>query len=86
MKYVVVSAKLKTFDDYLRFIIIFLQHPGGHDVLLEHAGRDATIAFRGVGHSIAAIKSLDRFQIGELPLNEKIFRTPTGIKLSGVPV
>lgn len=49
-------------------------HPGGHDVLLEHAGRDATIAFMGAGHSKAAFASLTMYEIGELPLHERIYR------------
>lgn len=56
--------------------ILFLpqQHPGGHDVLLEHAGRDATIAFIGTGHSKAAFASLKMYEIGELPLRERMYR------------
>lgn len=49
-------------------------HPGGHDVLLEHAGRDATIAFIGTGHSKAAFESLKMYEIGELPLCERLYR------------
>ena len=50
-----------------------LQHPGGEDVLLEYAGRDATVAFRGVGHSEAAIKEMDDYVVGILPTEERIF-------------
>ncbi|KXJ75384.1 hypothetical protein RP20_CCG011855 [Aedes albopictus] len=49
-------------------------HPGGHDVLLEHAGRDGTIAFMGTGHSKAAFASLKMYEIGELPPRECIYR------------
>ena len=35
-------------------------HPGGEDVILEYLGYDATLAFRGVGHSKAADRMLKR--------------------------
>ena len=35
-------------------------HPGGEDVILEYLGYDATLAFRGVGHSKAAVRMLKR--------------------------
>lgn len=57
-------------------------HPGGSDVILEYAGRDATLAFIGTGHSSAAIHSLKRYLIGELPVEERIFRVPNGLKIS----
>lgn len=50
-----------------------LEHPGGEDVILEHAGRDATIAFRGVGHSVLALQALDEYLVGILPNNERIY-------------
>lgn len=58
-------------------------HPGGADVLLEYAGRDATLAFIGTGHSNAARRSLERYLIGELPPEERIFRVPDGVKVVG---
>ncbi|XP_053982214.1 uncharacterized protein LOC128878219 [Hylaeus volcanicus] len=58
-------------------------HPGGSDVILEYAGRDATLAFIGTGHTRAATRILDRFLIGELPLEERIFRVPDGVKVPG---
>lgn len=58
----------------------FLQsHPGGFDVILEHAGRDATIAFRGSGHSKDAVKMLKKFEIGILPMEERLYRHETPI-------
>jgi cytochrome b5 len=65
--------------------IFFFQHPGGDDILLEYAGRDATLAFRGSGHSEDAIKLLEKFEIGELPLHECIFRCKNGLKLKNLP-
>lgn len=58
-------------------------HPGGYDVILEYAGRDATLAFIGTGHSSMARQSLERYLIGELPQGEKIFRVPNGVKVDG---
>ncbi|XP_018325120.1 cytochrome B5-like protein [Agrilus planipennis] len=60
------------------------EHPGG-DVLLEYAGRDATCAFRGSGHSALALKQLQSFLIGELPAEQRIFRKSGGYKISNLP-
>lgn len=63
-------------------------HPGGEDVILDHAGRDATLAFRGTGHSKAATNMLRDYLIGELPIGQRIFRNQisgTGVLLSGIP-
>ncbi|XP_076063675.1 cytochrome b5-like [Oratosquilla oratoria] len=56
--------------DITRFM---MEHPGGEDVLLEYAGRDATTAFRSVGHSMAALNSLKEYLIGILQENERVF-------------
>lgn len=70
--------------DYVYDCTEFLKsHPGGQDILVEYAGRDATLAFIGTGHSAAARATLERYKIGELPLKERIFRTPNGLKVSG---
>ncbi|EZA53378.1 cytochrome b5 [Ooceraea biroi] len=70
--------------DYVYDCTEFLSnHPGGQDVLLEYAGRDATLAFIGTGHSAVARTMLDRYKIGELPPEERIFRIPDGVKVSG---
>lgn len=41
------------------------QHPGGDEVLLEEAGRDATEAFEDVGHSDEARAMLPKMLLGE---------------------
>lgn len=69
--------------DYVYDCTEFLKsHPGGEDVLLEYAGRDATLTFVGTGHSAVARATLERYKIGELPAEERIFRTPNGLKVS----
>lgn len=42
------------------------EHPGGEDVLLETAGRDATREFEDVGHSKSAREQLEEFYVGDL--------------------
>ncbi|XP_073981537.1 cytochrome b5 isoform X1 [Rhodnius prolixus] len=42
------------------------EHPGGEEVLLEQAGRDATEAFEDVGHSTDAREMMSKYKIGEL--------------------
>lgn len=45
-------------------------HPGGTEVLIEVAGKDATEEFEEVGHSEEARESLGEFHIGNLPSEE----------------
>ena len=42
--------------------------------MLEFAGRDATIAFRGVGHSKMAEAALEPYLIGILTEKERLWR------------
>jgi len=42
------------------------EHPGGEEVLLEQAGRDATEAFEDVGHSTDARDMMKKYKIGTL--------------------
>lgn len=62
------------------------QHPGGYDVILEYAGRDASMAFRGTGHSKFAVLSLKKYEIGELPMNERIFRCTGKLTIRDLPL
>ncbi|XP_042507112.1 cytochrome B5-like [Macadamia integrifolia] len=42
------------------------EHPGGEEVLIEAAGKDATKEFEDIGHSKAAQNMLAKFQVGVL--------------------
>ena len=43
-----------------------VQHPGGHEIILEYAGMDATAAFFDKGHSPDAHQMLQQYFIGIL--------------------
>ncbi|XP_062141974.1 uncharacterized protein LOC133850033 [Drosophila sulfurigaster albostrigata] len=62
------------------------EHPGGDDVIMDHAGRDATIAFHGTGHSRHAVEMMRHYLIGQLPDMQCIFRSGQNKVLSsGIP-
>lgn len=42
------------------------EHPGGSYIMQEHAGRDATLVFRGSRHGPDAYDMLDKYLIGVL--------------------
>ncbi|EPB76336.1 cytochrome b5 family protein [Ancylostoma ceylanicum] len=48
-----------------------IQHPGGCEVLLEQAGRDATEAFEDVGHSTDARQMREEYYVGDIVEEEK---------------
>ena len=48
------------------FLFFISQHPGGSELLMEYAGKDATNAFRKAGHSVDAIRELKQFYVGDL--------------------
>ncbi|NXR64971.1 CYB5B protein, partial [Rhadina sibilatrix] len=59
------------------------EHPGGEEVLLEQAGRDATESFEDVGHSTDAREMLKQYYIGEVhPVSASCnpqTKTPRGV-------
>lgn len=46
-------------------------HPGGEEVLLEQAGKDATEEFEDVGHSSDAREIMQKYKVGELVDEDK---------------
>ncbi|CAH0717433.1 unnamed protein product, partial [Brenthis ino] len=47
-------------------------HPGGHEVLLNVAGKDASEDFDDVGHSTDAKEMMKKFCIGEVVDEDKV--------------
>ncbi|XP_074588451.1 uncharacterized protein LOC141844312 [Curcuma longa] len=48
-------------------VTMFLEdHPGGSEVLIEAAGKDATAGFDAVGHSKQAAELMAKYQVGVL--------------------
>lgn len=47
------------------------EHPGGEEVLLEQAGKDASEIFEDVSHSADAKDLMKNYLVGELPESER---------------
>ncbi|XP_055311470.1 cytochrome b5 [Sitodiplosis mosellana] len=47
------------------------EHPGGEEVLLEQAGKDASESFEDVGHSTDAREMMQRYKVGEVIESER---------------
>jgi cytochrome b involved in lipid metabolism len=59
------------------------EHPGGEEVLLEQAGKDATEHFEDVGHSTDARTMMKDYHIGELNDEDKNHTRDQGPKKWG---
>ncbi|WWC59983.1 uncharacterized protein I303_102546 [Kwoniella dejecticola CBS 10117] len=58
------------------------EHPGGDEVLVEEAGRDATEAFEDVGHSDEAREMLPKMLLGDF-YGEKKTKTKKAVSSTG---
>ncbi|XP_028131707.1 cytochrome b5 [Diabrotica virgifera virgifera] len=47
------------------------EHPGGEEVLLEQAGKEASEAFEDVGHSSDARELMVKYKVGEVVEEER---------------
>lgn len=65
--WIVIFDKVYDVTDFL------LEHPGGEYIILESAGRDATIQFRGSRHGKDSYLLLTKYLIGILPDNERMY-------------
>ncbi|ESN94566.1 hypothetical protein HELRODRAFT_164427 [Helobdella robusta] len=48
------------------------KHPGGEEILYENAGKEVTMLFKDVGHSIVALQILEGLKIGQLVKSNNI--------------
>ncbi|XP_046552939.1 cytochrome b5-like isoform X3 [Haliotis rubra] len=71
--WIVVSDLVYDVTNFIR------EHPGGEDIILEHAGTDATVAFVDKGHSRDAYEMLRDYLVGQLVKEDR--RPP--IRLAG---
>ncbi|XP_040160330.1 cytochrome b5-like isoform X2 [Anopheles arabiensis] len=54
------------------------EHPGGEEVLIEFAGKEATADFDDVGHSTDAKEQMKQFLVGEILEAERKKKVTTG--------
>ena len=66
--WIVIYDKIYDVTDFLQ------EHPGGEFILLEFAGRDATLAFRSTRHGSESYELLNKYLIGILPKSERIYK------------
>merc|ERR1719470_272725 len=57
--WMVLYDKVYDVTEYLERML----HPGGEDVIAEYLGYDATMAFRGVGHSRGVLRILEKYVV-----------------------
>ncbi|XP_011865914.1 PREDICTED: cytochrome b5-like [Vollenhovia emeryi] len=84
--WIVIYDNVYDVTDYMQ------QHPGGSELIEEHAGTDATNGFDDFGHSSDAKKMLKKYLIGELEDEDKRINrkkklaVSNGIKVNGTEI
>ncbi|XP_070048224.1 cytochrome b5, seed isoform-like [Nicotiana tomentosiformis] len=71
--WVIINAKAYNVTNFLN------DHPGGDEVLLAAAGKDASEEFEEAGHGSAARLMLDEFYVGEIDPSTKTTVSTTTI-------
>ncbi|KAL4234975.1 hypothetical protein ACF0H5_006616 [Mactra antiquata] len=66
--WIVVSDKIYDVTEFLS------KHPGGIEIILEHAGHDATIPFESKGHSNMAYTLMEQYCVGHLIEKDRRFK------------
>ena len=66
--WMVIYDKVYDFTEFIEY------HPGGYEIMLEYGGTDATNAFMEKPHTIEAIDMLDKYIIGELVIEDRMFK------------
>lgn len=65
--WMVIMDKVYDLTDFIDY------HPAGQELMLEYAGTDATSAFNEKPHTIDAVYMLDKYLIGELVKQDRMF-------------
>ncbi|CAG9132488.1 unnamed protein product [Plutella xylostella] len=64
-------------DNVVYDVAAFLdEHPGGHEVLQEARGGDASEQFSDIGHSLDAKELMKKYAIGAVAAAERVERAP----------
>ncbi|XP_051118297.1 cytochrome b5-like [Andrographis paniculata] len=76
--WVIINGKVYNVTNYLN------EHPGGDEVILGQAGKDASEEFEDVGHGSAARLMLDEFYVGEVDPTTKMSVDDISVRLDPI--
>lgn len=65
--WMVINDKVYDLTDFIEY------HPGGYEIMLEYGGADATNAFNEKPHTLDAADMLEKYLIGELVIEDRMF-------------